>query len=127
MRNSAHRYSRGSSSPPARDTRPIRRSMKATPRRKSLDSPECQSIRIPLSTNEGARGAPFRKAHLNFSVAVQPASLLPRLLSGQRLDAPSRSTNGGSLDTAQNLFSTTSLLRLLHQSAVDISSIRGRQ
>src|SRR6266404_9478808 len=88
MRNSAHRYSRGSSSPPARDTRPIRRSMKATRRRKSLDSPECQSIRIPLSTNEGARGVPFRKAHLNFSVAVQPASLLPRLLSGQRLDAP---------------------------------------
>src|SRR5437867_12190513 len=101
--------------------------MKATPRRKSLDSPECQSIRIPLSTHECARAAPIRKAHLNFSVAVQPASLLPRLLSGQCLDAPSRSTNRESLDTAQNLVSTTSFLRLLHQSAVDISSIRDRR
>src|SRR5439155_11571825 len=127
MRNSAHRWNRESFSPPARGTRLIRQSMKATPRHKSLDFQVCRSDRIRQSTSANARAAPSPRAPLDFFGDAPPAFALPRLPLDRRSDAPLKSRGGGLLDTARNLSSTTSLSRPLLQSVADIPSIHDRQ
>src|SRR5262249_38054642 len=100
---------------------------KASPRRKFSDFQVCRSGRTPRSTNADAKAAPSQKVRPKFSADALPAFVLHRLLWRRHLDVPSGSTSAGSLDTARNLSSTTSLSRRLLQSAANTPSIRDQR